>query len=257
MKKEALSAAFCIATDATGIAVQPEKRADGARQACRHGHYFVLVADKDHVLFEYAPKETSAFVAEMLKGFQGYVQADAKNVYDVLFREPKKPPDDPAKKEELGCWSHCRRGFWEAAVCLKSKVAREGLVRIGRIFELDDAWRSERPEKIHRLRNEHLRPHFDAFFAWAEAEHEKVRNERGMLRSALGYAVRQKEALRRVLDDGRLILENNRSNAARGIRPVMPRSGLCRVEPCCSSCVGPASRAPGGVRLTAMFTYAA
>jgi transposase len=106
MRQEALSTAFCIATDATGIAVQPERRADGARQACRRGHYFVLLADKDHVLFEYAPKETSAFVAQMLRGFQGYVQADAKSVYDVLFREPKKPPDDPAKKEEVGCWSH-------------------------------------------------------------------------------------------------------------------------------------------------------
>jgi len=214
MKQEALRTAFCIATDATGIAVQPEKRADGARQACRRGHYFVLVADKDHVLFEYAPKESSAFVAQMLRGFQGYVQADAKSVYDVLFREPKKPPDDPATKEEVGCWSHCRRGFWEATVCLKSGVAREGLARIGRIFDLEDAWRSERPEKIHRLRQEHLRPHLDAFFAWAEAAHAEVRDQRGLLRSALGYAVRQKDALRRVLDDGRLILENNRSERA-------------------------------------------
>jgi transposase len=213
MKEEALATAFCIATDATGVRIQPEARADGARQPCRKGHYFVLIADRDHVLFEYTAKESSAFVAEMFRGYQGYIQADAKNVYDVLFRQPKKPPD-PAKKEEVGCWSHCRRGFWEAAVSLKSEVAREGVARISRIFELDDAWRSRRPDEIHRLRNEHLRPHLDAFFAWAEAEHAKVRDERGMLRSALGYAVRQKDALRRVLDDGRLVLENNRSERA-------------------------------------------
>jgi len=51
----------------------------------------------------------------------------------------------------------------------------------------------------------------DAFFAWAEVEYQRVRNERGMVRSALGYAIRQKDALMRVLDDGRLLLENNRS----------------------------------------------
>ncbi len=34
---------------------------------------------------------------------------------------------------------------------------------------------------------------------------------RGLVRSALGYALRQKDALMRVLDDGRLHLENNRS----------------------------------------------
>lgn len=209
-REDAFRTAFCIATDATGVAVQPEKRPDGARQACRRGHYFVLIADRDHVFFEYTPKETSATVEEMFRGYSGYVQADAKSVYDVLFREPDEPPDDHASREEVGCWSHCRRKFWEAT-CAKNGVAREGLARIGRIFALEDAWRGDPPETIQRLRNAHLRPHIEAFFAWAEVEYEKVRDERGLLRSALGYAVRQKEPLMRVLDDGRLVLDNNRS----------------------------------------------
>ena len=211
-RAEAWRVSFCIATDATGVAVQPEKRADGRRQACRRGHYFVLIADKDHVFFEYTPKETSAVVEEMFRGYSGYVQADAKSVYDVLFREPEKPPGDEEAdiRHEIACWSHCRRGFWEAT-CAKSAVAREGLARIGRIFALEEAWRADPPETIKRLRNAHLRPHIEAFFSWAETEYEKVRDQRGLLRSALGYAVRQKDALMRVLDDGRLVLENNRS----------------------------------------------
>src|SRR3990170_755963 len=213
MRKEAFKTAFCIATDATGIAVQPEPRADGARQACRRGHYFVLIADRDHVFFEYTAKENSAFVVKMFEGYSGYVQADAKSVYDVLFREPDKPPDDgkePERREEIGCWSHGRRKFWEAT-CAKSEIAREGLARIGRMFALEDAWRADPPETIKRLRNAHLRPHLEAFFTWAAAEYEKVRNQRGLLCSALGYSVRQKDALMRVLDDGRLVMENNRS----------------------------------------------
>ena len=51
----------------------------------------------------------------------------------------------------------------------------------------------------------------EAFFAWAEVEYERVLKVRGVVRSALGYVVRQKQALMRVLDDGRLVLENNRS----------------------------------------------
>ncbi len=109
--------------------------------------------------------------------------------------------------------AHCRRGFWEAT-CAKSAVAREGLARIGRIFALEEAWRTDPPETQKRLRNAHLRPHIEGFFTWAETEYAKVRDQRGMLRSALGYAVRQKEALMRVLDDGRPILENNRSERA-------------------------------------------
>lgn len=210
-RAEAWQSAFCIATDATGVAIQPTRRPDGKRQACRRGHFFVLIADRDHVFFEYTPKETSVVVEEMFRGYSGYVQADAKSVYDVLFSKPDKPPDEDADvRHEVACWSHARRGFWEAT-CTKSEVAREGLARIGWIFAIEDAWRNDPPEVILRLRRQHLRPHLEAFFVWAEAEYEHVRNQRGLVRSALGYAVRQKAALMRVLDDGRLVLENNRS----------------------------------------------
>jgi transposase len=211
-REEAWRTAFCIATDATGVAVQPTPMPDGGRQACRRGHFFVLLADRDHIFFEYTPRETSTFVLEMFRGYSGYVQADAKSVYDVLFREPKKPPADGVgdRRTEVGCWSHCRRGFWEAT-CAKSEVAREGLARIGRIFALEDAWRRDPPDTVLRLRRQHLRPHFDAFFTWVDEEYAKVKDQRGLLRSALGYAVRQKDALMRVLEDGRLGLENNKS----------------------------------------------
>jgi len=145
----------------------------------------------------------------------GRARADAKSVYDVLFREPDKPADDGEAevRVEVGCWSHSRRKFWEA-VCAKSEVGREGLARIGRMFALEDSWRGQPPDVILARRRQHLRPHMDAFFAWAEGEYERVRDQRGLLRSALGYAVRQKDALTRVLEDGRLILENNKSERA-------------------------------------------
>ena len=81
-KKEALESAFCLATDATGVAVQPIPTGDKKRQPCRRAHFFVQIADRDHVFFEFTPRETSAAVAEMFKGFSGYVQADAKSVYE-------------------------------------------------------------------------------------------------------------------------------------------------------------------------------
>jgi transposase len=211
-RAEAWATAFCIATDATGIPVQPEPREDGKSQACHRGHYFVQIADRDHVFFEYTPKETSATLVEMFEGYSGYIQADAKSVYDVLFRGPDNPPEDGDgdTRIEVGCWSHARRKFWEAT-CTKSEVAREGLARIGYMFALEDGGRREPSDAILRARRQYLRPHLADFFAWAEVEHERVRDQRGILRSALGYAVRQKDALMRVLDDGRLQLENNRS----------------------------------------------
>jgi hypothetical protein len=211
MRADALRTAFCIATDATGVLVQPVRTPGKyTRQACRRAHFFVQIADRDHVFFEYAEKETSATVGALFKGFSGYVQADAKSVYDALFREPDgaDPPD--GVRHEVGCWAHARRKFWESA-CAKSEVAREGLYRLRRIFDLDATWRGRPHAESRRLRDAHLRAHVDDFFAWVAVEYEKVEHQRGLLRDALGYAHRQKHALTRFLDDGRLVLTNNDS----------------------------------------------
>ena len=216
MRDDALAHAFCIATDATGVLVQPIPGGDQVRRACRRGHYFVQIADADHVFFEYTAKETSATVGALFRGFSGYIQADAKSVYDLLFKPPdQRPPPkdgepDLAVRHEVGCWSHLRRKLWEAAIT-KDVVAREGLARISRIFALDRAWRGQPASEIKSLRDIHLRPHTDAFFAWVDAEYERVRDQRGLLRTALGYGHRQRVPLTRFYDDGRLKLDNNAS----------------------------------------------
>jgi transposase len=217
MREEALRTAFCIATDATGILIQPIREADKQRRACRRGHFFVQIADADHVFFEYTPHETSAAVGKMFHGFAGYVQADAKSVYDFLYRPPEERvriddyEPDHAVRHEVGCWSHVRTKAWEVAVTSKDPVAREMLARIMRIFELDRSWKKKPHAEIKALRELHLRPHVDAFFAFVDAEYERVKDQRGLLRSALGYAVRQHGALTRFFDDGRLKLTNNHS----------------------------------------------
>lgn len=44
-RKEALATAFCLSTDATGVAVQPIPTGNKKRQPCRHAHFFVQIAD--------------------------------------------------------------------------------------------------------------------------------------------------------------------------------------------------------------------
>jgi len=49
------------------------------------------------------------------------------------------------------------------------------------------------------------------------------------LAKACDYTLNQWSRLAVFLQDGRLEADNNWCNAARGITPVMPRPGLCRV----------------------------
>lgn len=219
-RREAMAKAFCISTDATGVLVQPPPAKDGRRSACRRGHFFVQIADRDHVFFEYTAKEDSKSVAKMFEGFTGFVQADAKSVYNILF-EPLPSDDENDAGQvmtEVGCFAHCRRKFWEAAVILKDKIAEEGLFRIRCIYELDRQWRELPVEEITRLRNEKLRPLVEKFFQWANEQYAIEKPRRGLLRKALGYACRQQVPLMRFLDDGRLNIDNNASE--RGLKPI-------------------------------------
>jgi hypothetical protein len=219
MREEAFATAFCLSTDATGVSIQPGPLAERGGRAgpCRKGHFFVVLADRDHVFLEYQPRHTSAAVCEMFRGFSGYVQADAHVIYDALFdgRLPRGQPPDPERgppPTEVGCWSHCRRNFWEAAVC-KHPLGVEGLRRIGALFAADAKLAELPPARRKALRDVHVRPLVDAFFAWVQAEHAQPR-ERGLVATALGYAVHQEQPLRRFLEDGRLKLDNNASERA-------------------------------------------
>ena len=212
--KEAKETAFCLSTDATGIAIQPPRHPQGKPQACLKGHFFVVLADRDHVFFEYQPKHTSDAVCAMFKGFKGYVQADAHCVYDALFRGEARIDESDKPPEEVACWSHARRKFWEAAIITKDAAAREALLRIGALFEFEERWVDLAPKQRHERRQLASRPLLDDFFAWAEGVFDRVRGVRGPLSTAFGYAIRQRDALRRFLDDGRLRLENNASERA-------------------------------------------
>ena len=218
MRRDAMCTAFCVATDATSVRIQPDRVAGtNLRRPCRRGHFFVQIADRDHILFTYAERETSEVVLKMFRSYEGYVQADAKSVFDVLFRTKGKKAEDDEPRTEVGCWAHSRRKYWEAALA-KFAVAREALARISRIFELDAGWKDRPPSEIRHLRHLHLRPHVEAFLAWAQAEFEKVKSIRGALRDALGYTVRQRGPLVAFLEDGRLEMTNNRSE--RGLRNI-------------------------------------
>jgi len=115
-RKDAFENAFCIMTDATGFSIQPGRFEDAKhkkRRPCRKGHYFVQIADRDHIFFEFTDRHTTKNVRAMFKGFDGYVQADASSVYNALFRpaKPDDPDDDGCIRTEVGCSSHVRRKF--------------------------------------------------------------------------------------------------------------------------------------------------
>jgi hypothetical protein len=94
----------------------------------------------------------------------------------------------------------------------------QGLLRIRAIYAADDAFRKLPPAKRKIARDAHLRPLMTSFFEWVKTARHATQG-RSLATKALGYAFNQENELLRVLDDGRLPLDNTRSE--RSLRKVV------------------------------------
>lgn len=197
MLDEARSSAFCIATDATGAPVKSPGK-------CDSWHVFVLIADRDHVIFRHTSKHDGAAVMSMLAGYEGYLLADASSVYDVLYRE-----NDVT---EAGCWSHARRYFWKA-VETERGLAYQALSLISQLFAIERDCKEMSAEERLKHRKARAGPILKTLDLWVD-KHRGDADPRGRLEAAITYYTNQRNALHQFLVDGRLSIHNNRSEQA-------------------------------------------
>jgi transposase len=186
-----------LCTDATGVLVQaPEK--------CRRGHFWVVIAPERHVLFRYTAKHDGAAVDGLLDGYEGYLVADAHAVFDHLYKR--------GTLIEVACWAHARRYWWKALETDPER-ARQALAYIGGLFQVEREAAAAPPEARLAARRTQSKSILDAFFTWCEAQANQVLDETPTAK-AIGYALNQRVALQRFLDDGRLPIHNNGSERA-------------------------------------------
>jgi hypothetical protein len=173
-----------------------------ANEKCKRGHFWVLVADADHVIFRYSARCSSDEPKALLKGFRGVVVADASSVYDALFGLPDAPT-------EAGCWSHARRYFFKALPSDR-ELALVGIGFANRLFEVEREIGKLAPAAKLRIRAERAGPVIRAFEAWRDRELERA-PDGSAIRRALQYTVNHWNALCRFLEDGKVPIHNNRS----------------------------------------------
>lgn len=193
MREDAFKQPY-LCVDATGVLVQ-------AKEKCRRGYFWVLIADQDHVLFRFTPRHTQDGPREFLRGYRGYVLADAHNVYELLYRT-----EDVT---EVGCWAHCRRGFFKALSSDKER-ALAALGFIGKLYAIDADTKELPPARRTEERRRLATPVLEAFRIWLDVE-ALVALPKSPIGQAIGYARNQWAPLTRFLDDGRLRLDNNGS----------------------------------------------
>lgn len=165
------------------------------------------------VLYDYQKTRGGEHPRNFLSGFRGYLHVDGYPGYHKV-----------SGTTLVGCWAHARRKFDEALKALpddKQKAAvtaREGLEFCNRLFAIERDIKDATPEERLKVRMEQSRPMVDAFSAWLRTQRSRVL-PKSTLGTAIAYCLNQWEKLEAFLKDGRLELDNNRSE--RSIKPFV------------------------------------
>ena len=165
------------------------------------------------VLYDYQTTRASKHPSRFLSGFKGYLHVDGYAGYNGL-------PDITL----VGCWAHARRKFDEALKALPSEQqqadvpAKEGLNFCNQLFAIERKLHDMTPEERYKLRLELSSPVMDAFSAWLKYQTPRVL-PKSAFGQAIAYCRNQWSKLGAFLSDGRLELDNNRSE--RSIKPFV------------------------------------
>jgi transposase len=159
-------------------------------------------------VFDFSRDRSKKRPLDFLNGYRGYVHADAYSGYDELFKQEWVI--------EVGCWAHTRRKFDEAASS-RPQEATEVLSMIAQLYKVESECKEMTPEQRRDVREQCSRPILDLIFKrFEQLKANTLPSE--PLRKAIDYALNQRLALYRYLDDGRLKPDNNTSENA--IRPL-------------------------------------
>jgi hypothetical protein len=147
----------------------------------------------------------------MLKGYEGYLQADAYSGYDALFTD--------GKIVEVGCWMHARRKFYEARTTDPPR-AHQALAWISLLYKVEEEAREKELDDAqrHALRQEKSRPILTKLKEWLDQQEQQRVLPKSPIGEAIGYARNHWGALERYLEAGFLEIDNGASE--RAMKPV-------------------------------------
>jgi len=205
----------------------PVNMLDPGRGKTQTARFWVYAGDDSYpfTIFDFTPSRSRDGPEKFLKGFKGYLQADAFAGYDRMC----------AGKQviEVACWAHARRKFFEAKDT--DAQANEMLVLIGELYTVEaqarpaiDAARGQAIEQRiaalsaafaarKQLRESISKAVLEKIGSWLQARAADTL-PKSPLGLAIGYAKNQWKALKRFTENGALEIDNNVAENA--VRPI-------------------------------------
>ncbi|MDQ1274747.1 MAG: transposase [Euryarchaeota archaeon] len=166
------------------------------------------------ILYDYQTTRAGKHPSKFLKEFKGYLHVDGYDGYNLV-----------SKVKLVGCWTHARRYFVDALKVMpprkdndKLTATEEGLAFCNKFFEIEKGLHDVSAKERYEGRLKKSRPVLDNFKAWLKNKRPSVL-PKSPLGKAIQYCLNQWDKLSAFLLDGRLEIDNNRSE--RSIKPFV------------------------------------
>jgi len=205
--KEVLFQSKVIGTDDTSVKVLDVKL-----PFARTGRIWPYSGDADHpvILYDYTATRERAGPEEFLKGYRGYLQADAYGGYDAFFKDPARG------LIEVGCWAHARRYFHKALELDQPRMG-PALLLIAQLYRVEKQARPLTAEDRLGLRQLQSQPILEKLHNYLSEIQAEVLPKSPEGR-AVRYTLKNWTALTRYCEDGDLQIDNNATERAiRGV----------------------------------------
>ncbi|HEX4000850.1 MAG TPA: IS66 family transposase [Pirellulales bacterium] len=204
-----------VHTDDTTVPIQsPGAVLAGARPGkqsggqCRKGRIWCYLGDEanPYTAYDYTPNRKRDGPASWLRGFAGYLQADAYGGYDGIF--------SGGAVTEVACWAHARRKFYDAQDS-DGRRAAQMLALIRELYAVERELKEQSVDEaaILAVRRERSVPQLERIKTWLDAEGEVVL-PRSPMGEAIRYAKNQWTALNVYVTQDFLSIDNNAAERA-------------------------------------------
>lgn len=152
------------------------------------------------VLFRYTPDRKGIHPRTHLSRFTAALHADGYAGFDRLF--------ETGRINEIACWAHARRKFFDLYEATGSPIAKEALDRIGALYEIENEIRGQPPGERAAVRQARAGPLLGDLRAWLLSTTHQL-SKKSDAAGAIRYALSRWKSLCRYRDDGRAEIDNN------------------------------------------------
>lgn len=169
--------------------------------------------DKKCVIYHYANSRASNVPIRFFEDFSGYIHADGYAGYLPLLIG--------RKIKIVACLAHIRRKFFAITQSVKTEgLAHQAMQWITQLYAIEKecSEASHDFDTIKSIRLENAKPILDEMHAWLTINANKV-PPKMPIGDAIHYAIKQWPHLLHYMEDGRLEIDNNRSE--RAVKPFV------------------------------------